>query len=113
MKWICKDIEKNSLAYLDGTLSPQDREAFEAHLADCASCRADLREHSETWKLLDAYEDQEPSPFFLARTLREVRIRNEAERTRRIRRTVAAVAAALMIGASLVLYFLATSETTL
>jgi anti-sigma factor RsiW len=112
MSWICEDVKKHMHAYLDGILPPQDREAFEAHLEGCASCRTELDEHSMAWKLLDRFEEIEPSPFFAARTLREVRIRNEAERAHRIRRIVTATAAALMIGASLVFYFLATSEAT-
>lgn len=38
------EIERSLGDYLDGTLAPQAAERVEAHLADCAECRAELDE---------------------------------------------------------------------
>ena len=34
-------------AYTLGALSPEERRAFEAHLAGCDACRADVRAYAE------------------------------------------------------------------
>ncbi len=39
----CEDAEKFVHVYLDGEFSEEDRLAFEAHLADCESCRKMVR----------------------------------------------------------------------
>jgi anti-sigma factor RsiW len=43
----CRDIVDLSLAYLEGTMDPGERQAFEAHIADCANC----------WRFLQTYRD--------------------------------------------------------
>ena len=38
MSWTCEQIETSLSDYLDGLLSPADREAFLAHASSCAQC---------------------------------------------------------------------------
>jgi hypothetical protein len=41
----CRDVVDLVLAYLEGTLDPGERQALEAHIADCLSC----------WRFLQTY----------------------------------------------------------
>ena len=59
------DHEWSELAapYALGALAPDERERFEAHLADCAACRADVRALREVAVLLaDAAPATAPPP---------------------------------------------------
>ena len=40
----CTEAAERSTDYLDGTLTPEERQRFERHLAGCAACRAALRQ---------------------------------------------------------------------
>lgn len=51
-------------AYLDGALSPADREAAVAHLAGCAACAADLAELDATVALLRGLPQYRPRRSF-------------------------------------------------
>jgi anti-sigma factor RsiW len=48
--------------YVLGTLTPEEREVFEAHLAICAQCLGEVREFGPLMALLAAGADAEPSP---------------------------------------------------
>jgi len=91
-------------AYVLGSLSPDDRAAFEEHLADCQDCARSVRDLAGMPGLLahvdvDAFTEPGPPPMpdtLLPRLLSEVR------RTRRRRTSigvaVAAAAAAVVAG---------------
>ncbi len=49
----CEEIQKNLAAYLDGELSDEDTERFDAHLAQCKSC----------WKEITALREGETVEF--------------------------------------------------
>jgi anti-sigma factor RsiW len=44
----CREIADFLLAYVDGTLSPAARDAFDAHLAICPDCVHYLRQDLDT-----------------------------------------------------------------
>jgi anti-sigma factor RsiW len=44
----CRDVVDLILAYLEGTLDPSERQAFESHIADCLSCWRFLQTYRET-----------------------------------------------------------------
>lgn len=44
----CRDVVDLSLAYLEGTLDPGERQALEAHIADCLNCWRFLKTYRET-----------------------------------------------------------------
>ena len=70
------DHEWSELAapYALGALAPDERERFEAHLADCAACRAEVRALREVAVLLaDAAPATTPPPGLRDRALREAR----------------------------------------
>jgi anti-sigma-K factor RskA len=57
-----------------GLLDPAERVAYEAHLAGCAACRAEVRAYAETAALLaDALPPVAPPPGLRARILAEAR----------------------------------------
>ena len=47
----CKDVVEIVSDYLEGALSGEDRERFEAHLAGCAGCTAYVEQMRETIRL--------------------------------------------------------------
>ncbi len=44
----CREVVDLILAYLEGSLDPGERRAFEAHIADCANCWRFLQTYRET-----------------------------------------------------------------
>lgn len=68
-------------SYALDTLSPEERTAFEAHLADCPRCQAEVRAHREVGGLLAlAVPAQSPPPGLKGRVLREAARRPAARR---------------------------------
>jgi hypothetical protein len=47
----CRDVVDLVLAYLEGTLDPGERQALEAHIADCPNCWRFLQTYGETVSL--------------------------------------------------------------
>jgi len=102
-------IDLHSLAgpYALHALSPEERAQFEAHLEQCADCRAEIAGFQETAARLGAAESQKPPAGLrdrllaaVATTPQERPIRSLAQQSR-LRRTLPrlAVAAAFLIGA--------------
>jgi anti-sigma factor RsiW len=58
--------------YLDGELVPGEREAFEAHLAACADCAAEVALYRIVFHRLDSLPLFEPSPQLADRVLAEI-----------------------------------------
>jgi len=48
----CRALVDFLAEYLDGTLAPDVRLAFDAHLADCAACAGYLRSYADTIHLV-------------------------------------------------------------
>jgi anti-sigma factor RsiW len=48
----CRDVVDLILAYLEGTLDPGERQAFESHIADCLNCWRFLQTYRETVALI-------------------------------------------------------------
>jgi anti-sigma-K factor RskA len=79
------DHEWSELAapYALGALAPDERERFEAHLADCAACRAEVRSLREVAALLAAAAPAStPPPGLRDRVLREARHARPMRRAR-------------------------------
>ena len=66
----CREVADLILHYLDDTLEPQTRQAFERHIADCVSCWRFLETYRETMALGQQLRDEAMPP--------EVRERLEA-----------------------------------
>jgi len=64
----CDDLEKTSSLYLYDELKPEERAAFEAHLASCAGCRTRLEEARRLHRVLSACPRPEPTPELLVRS---------------------------------------------
>jgi anti-sigma-K factor RskA len=66
-------VREQAGLYVLGALSDSDREAFEAHLATCSSCRADVQSLSVVaHALAQAVPQHEPPPALRARVLGSV-----------------------------------------
>ncbi|HVH66350.1 MAG TPA: anti-sigma factor [Gemmatimonadales bacterium] len=60
--------------YALGALTPDERTGFEAHLAECATCRAEVQTLRDvTGLLVHAAQDATPSPALRERVMREAR----------------------------------------
>jgi hypothetical protein len=84
-------------AYALGLLEEQDRTAFEAHLADCPSCHADLAEFSPLKALLTGLGPVDPADHTAEWGVVDLMSRRAAASRRRIRRTVAVGAVACLV----------------
>jgi hypothetical protein len=99
-------------AYVLGALDDDEKQAFDAHLADCAECRAELQELNELEAALgevppEAFLDGPPEDgdLLLQRTLRQVRKeRVQVSRPRRllVAASVAGLVAAALAGGTLI-----------
>jgi anti-sigma factor RsiW len=58
--------------YLDGELVPQEIAAFEAHLAQCAACQAEVAAYRHVFTELAELETWDPGPQLAERVLAEV-----------------------------------------
>ena len=58
----CRDILDLILAYQEGTLDPTERQAFEAHIADCVNCWRFLETYRETVALGQRLRQEEIPP---------------------------------------------------
>lgn len=63
----CQEIENRAIAYLDGKLSPPEREAVEQHFQRCPACAERMRGFAQVSALLSEWEDIQPSAGFQAR----------------------------------------------
>lgn len=54
MPMTCKDVAEFLMRYVDHELEPGVRQAFEAHLRDCASCVRYLEQYQRTIALMRA-----------------------------------------------------------
>jgi len=88
-------------AYLSDGLSPDERAAFEAHVAGCDECGNALAEAQEADAALRAmFRDARPAEAFEDRIIRNLRITRAPRRTLlhpMVRRTATAVAAAVLL----------------
>ncbi len=75
-----RHVEAELIAYLDGELSKRERARIEAHLADCARCRAELAELRALRDEVDATYDAALSPVELSYTATQ-RIRERLHQT--------------------------------
>ena len=48
----CRDLVELVTEYLEDRLSPEDRERFDAHLAECEACRAFFDQFRQTIRAL-------------------------------------------------------------
>jgi anti-sigma factor RsiW len=64
---------EDSGAYVLDAMEPRERQAFEAHLADCAACRRDVREFRETLSGMKELIGQPPPPALRASVLAAIR----------------------------------------
>ena len=68
----CADARAEMTAYLAEELGPEVRAQLDAHLAGCASCRAELGVFRETWGTLGALPAPRPASNLEARVLARV-----------------------------------------
>ena len=58
----CQDVVELVTAYLEGTLSAEDRELFEQHLELCDGCERYLRQMKRTIELIGEVQEDSLSP---------------------------------------------------
>ena len=102
----CRELTEYALGRLLGEAPSRERKELDAHVAGCASCRAELAALEETWETLGADLDLPVTPEFRARTVElledetaRLRIRSFRPGARSPR--VLAQAAAILVAAAL------------
>jgi hypothetical protein len=63
----CNFIEQTVAAYIYDEISPQERAAYDAHLAGCEPCRKIVEESSRLQRLMSQRAALEPSPELIVR----------------------------------------------
>ena len=90
MKEACRNFEEALQLYLDGRLSGEERWAFESHVEDCVSCRAEIEAFSTLISGLESMPLDEPSADFNAEVLS--RIPFPAKKTVPVKRCLSGIA---------------------
>ncbi len=108
----CKDIREQLSAYLEGTVSPEDRAAIEDHLKSCSLCSEALSDLSKTLECVKNLEEVAPPPWLTQKVM--ARIRAEARPGKSLFRRlfyplhvklpIEAVATVLVVGLALYVY---------
>ena len=97
---LCVDARAEMTAYLAEELGPEVRVQLDAHLAGCASCRAEMEAFRETWWALGALPVPRPTPDLEARVLARTAAKAIPRRAWRLlqplRVPIAALAAVLL-----------------
>ncbi|GIV62541.1 MAG: hypothetical protein KatS3mg044_1407 [Rhodothermaceae bacterium] len=70
----CEDVNRFLVEYLDGTLDPETRARFEAHLGACPKCKPYLEQYLATLRLVKEAGDVEPPPALVEHTLSFLRL---------------------------------------
>ncbi len=109
---VCEEIRERLSAYLEGTLSPEDRAAIKNHLNSCSRCSETLSDLSKTLEHVKNLEEVTPPPWLTQKVMD--RIRAEARPGKSLFRRlfyplhvklpIEAVATVLVIGLALYIY---------
>jgi predicted anti-sigma-YlaC factor YlaD len=99
MKTDCTQARHLMAAELDGDLASIKRPDLDRHLALCAPCRQELDRLRRSVAVLEALPRPEPSPAFVATTLRRARLARQAQQVREQRLARFGSLAALALGA--------------
>lgn len=75
----CREVADLILHYVDNTLDPRTRQAFEMHIADCVSCWRFLHTYRETMALGQQLRDEAMPPEVRERL--ETFVRNRLPRS--------------------------------
>lgn len=62
MELSCKELVELVTDYLEGALSPEERQRFEAHLAQCTGCRRYLLQMEKTIRLTGKLNENDIQP---------------------------------------------------
>ena len=76
----CRDIQKELAAYLEGIISPKEKEGVENHLSSCQMCRKVFEELKRTEALVKGLEQVEPPPWFTQKIMSRVRAQQESKK---------------------------------
>ncbi|MEU9834960.1 zf-HC2 domain-containing protein [Streptosporangium sp. NPDC048047] len=102
MMMTCDEVRMSLGVYALGVLEPEERVLVEAHLAECAACRAEAEELGGVATLLGRVAEEDvaqavsPPRAVLDRLLSE-RLHDERARKRRTSRALLAVAASIVV----------------
>ena len=102
----CEELTACIEDYCDGLLAPGNREAVEAHLAECSQCARRVRAEQRWRVLLREPAVAEPDPGFESRVLASVHGGGDARRRWSTPALGAAMAACLVVGLFIGQWFL-------
>jgi hypothetical protein len=67
----CAEWDSIICDYVDGSLSPAERTAFDQHLASCSGCRLAVEEQRSVLAFLEGVPDLEPPPELITRLVQD------------------------------------------
>lgn len=97
---ICKEVHKKMNSYLSQELAPEQLQAFELHMKDCASCRHSISEVKTTISLLDKKKKLSADPFMFTRIQAQIENRDIIT-SRNWQKVLQPVAIAMIMGLGL------------
>jgi anti-sigma factor (TIGR02949 family) len=83
LNYHCEEVESQLCDYLDGTLTPSARQAFETHLAACPECGELVRDCAEATAFIERCAVVEPPPELLTRIMHQLPAAQAQARRRR------------------------------
>jgi anti-sigma factor RsiW len=97
----CREVLKLVSAFADSELDAKAAAGVSAHLAACASCRAEIEAMRLDRSVLQSVETAEPSPYLVTRLMAEVRQAGHARPRLVLGRALTTLAAALVVAVSI------------
>jgi len=76
----CADIQKKLFAYIDDSLSHEERMLINEHLASCQECSSSLSDMRKTLDYVQKLEDFEPPPWLTQKVMEKIKAEAEPKK---------------------------------
>ncbi len=74
----CSDVREKLSAYLEGIISPEERQLVDEHIKACGRCNESLADLKKTLEYVRALKEVEPPPWLVQKIMARVRSERES-----------------------------------